>query len=228
MRPYKNRKQGRVLVYLVLMAGLVVALVFGGALYYGSKTIFDLLTENKQLKAALTNLTQEDQIGYAKVLSQTTRDGQVYTKLKFVETARDNKLEKVLETDYEVQGDVIYFDALIVKFDTRMVMDGKERALYLWRRVYGEKQPPESGYPIETAGQEPQRYAEIMKKLSLRDREMFWSAVWDLSNEPERLRDYGLQAIFGNVVYTKLRPGLIYIFKIDATGQVSPEVVPDM
>lgn len=228
MDPRKKRNQGRALAYVVAIAALVALSIFGAVLYYGSKTIFDLLTENKQLKLALTNLTQEDQIGYAKVLSQTTRDGQVYTRLKFVETARNNKLEKVLETDYEIQGNVVHFDALIIKFDNRMVMDGKERALYLWRRVYGEKQPPEAGFPIETPGQEPQRYKEIMQKLSMSDRQMFWSAIWDLSNNPDQLREFGIQAVFGNAIYTKLQEGLIYIFKIDATGQVSPEVVPDM
>jgi hypothetical protein len=30
------------------------------------------------------------------------------------------------------------------------------------------------------------------------------------------------------VVYSRLREGLIYVFKISSTGQVYPEVVPDM
>ena len=57
---------------------------------------------------------------------------------------------------------------------------------------------------------------------------MFWPEIWELSNDPDRLKDAGIQAIYGNAVYKKLRPGLIYVFKISPSGQLYPEVVPDM
>jgi len=211
---------------LVVLAGLVVAGFLARSFMLASRTIYDLLNENRQLKEAISNLTAERQIGYAKVLSQTERDGRLVTRLLFVETARDDPTRRILEKEYEVEGDVVYFDALIVKFSDRYVMDGKERALYLWRRVYGETMPPEKGYPIESEGAEPERYRDLFRKLSLRDRELFWSEIWKLSNDPERLRSAGIQAIYGNVVYKKLRPGLIYVFKIKSTGELYPEVVP--
>ena len=47
-----------------------------------------------------------------------------------------------------------------------------------------------------------------------------------LADDPERLRSHGIEAIYGNATYKKLRPGLIYVFKISNTGQVHPETVP--
>jgi hypothetical protein len=64
--------------------------------------------------------------------------------------------------------------------------------------------------------------------LPIKQRQLFWSNIWDLANNPDNLQEYDIQAIYGNVVYSKLLPGLIYIFKISSTGQVYPEVVPDM
>ena len=221
-------ESGRVMPYFVGLLALIVLGLIGGGFFYGTKTLYDLLKENERLKEAITNLTREDQIGYAKVLSQERRDGKVVTTLQFVETARDDKLDRILEKEYTIEGDVVYFDALIVKFGDQMVLDGRERALYLWRRIYGERTAPDRGFLIESPGVEPRRYEDILSKLSMRDREMFWSAVWDLANDPERLREYGIQAIFGNAVYSRLRPGLIYVFKIRATGEVYPEAVPDM
>jgi len=148
--------------------------------------------------------------------------------LRFVETARDDKLRKILEKDYTIEGDIVYFDVLIVKFGDKMVADGREKALYLWRRVYGETMAPQDGFVIEQAGIEPQRYADLLRVLPIGQREVFWSGIWDLANDPERLKQYGVKAIYGNVVYSKLRPGLIYVFKISAAGQVYPEIVPDM
>ena len=70
------------------------------------------------------------------------------------------------------------------------------------------------------------RYEDIFKALSVSDRDMFWQEIWALSDTPERLNASGIQAIFGLAVYKKLRPGLIYVFKITNTGALYPETVP--
>lgn len=207
----------------------LIALIFiSGTLFYGTKTVHDLLGENKQLKQAIATLTQEEQIGYAKVLKQETRDGKLYSTIRFVETARGNPLRTVLEKEYEIDGDMIHFDALIVTFSSQAVIDGKERSLYLWRRVYGDAQAPADGFAIEEEGAEPARYAGLLSRLRMKERTIFWNAIWDLANDPYALQQHGIKAIYGNAVYKKLRPGLIYVFKISPTGQLLPETVPDL
>jgi len=215
------------LVVVICGTALACAYLVRG-FYQSAITLHDLLNENEQLKQAITNLTEEEQIGYAKVVGQVWENGRLLTTVKFVETARGDKSHKILEKEYTIEGDIIHFDALVVKFGNKMVMDGKTRALYLWRRVYGEKTAPENGFAIEQAGAEPQRYNDLFKALPLRHRQMFWSEIWELANDTEKLRQYDITAIYGNVVYSRLRPGLIYVFKIGPTGQVYPEVVPDI
>ncbi len=224
----KMNNRGDILTVLILVPLFAALAMWGWTAYTGVKTIRDLLKENKKLREAITNLTHEDQIGYAKVVRQERRGGRLHTTLIFVETARDDKLKQILRKEYTVEGDVIHFDALIVKFKNQMVLDGKERAMYLWRRVYGEYMTPSEGFPIETEGDEPARYEGLLAKLSIQDRVMFWSHIWDLASNPQKLHEYDIEAIYGNVVYTKLREGLIYVFKISATGQVYPETVPVM
>jgi len=224
----EKRKKVKLLVYIVVGICLVPLAYLGRGLYYGAKTIHELLSENKHLKQAITNLTHEEQIGYAKVIAQETTNEQLLTTIKFVETARDDKLKTILEKEYTIAGDIIHFDALIVKFGNKIVMDGKTRALYLWRRVYGEKMTPEEGFAIEQPGTEPQRYSDLLKALPIKQRQMFWSNIWDLANDPDKLKKHDIEAIYGNVVYSRLREGLIYVFKVSPTGQVYPEVVPDM
>jgi hypothetical protein len=218
----------RITVLLLLVVGLVAAGYFGRGYLLSEITIHQLLNENKQLKEAITNLTTEEQIGYAKVIKQETKDGKVWTTLRFVETARDDKTKKILEKDYTIEGDIVHFDALIVKFDNKIVMDGRERAMYLWRRIYGESMPPQNGLAIESPGAEPARYADLLARLPIKQRQMFWSNIWDLANDVEKLKQDGITAIYGNAVYSKLKEGLIYVFKISPTGQLYPEVIPDM
>ena len=224
----ESHKKIKPLVYITGGVCLIIAAYLGRGFYYRAITIHELLTENKQLKQAITNLTDEDQIGYAKVIAQETRDGKLFTTIKFVETARDDKLVTTLEKEYTIEGDIVYFDALIVKFGDKMVMDGKTKALYLWRRVYGEKMAPGQGFVIEEPGAEPQRYSDMLKVLPIKQKRLFWSHIWDLANDPDKLKEHDIEAIYGNAVYSKLREGLIYIFKINPTGQVYPEVVPDI
>lgn len=215
------------LIFLIMGLG-----AGGGVFYYAfrttGKTIYDLLTENRKLRSAITNLTQERRIGYAKVISQETHEGEPLTELLFVVTDPEDQTKRVFQCQYEIEGDVVFFDAMIVKFSPELVMDGKEKALYLWRRVYGEKMTPENGYPIDSKGVEPTRYAKIFGGLSLTDRDLFWKEIWELADDPDRLASAGVQAIYGTAVYKKVRPGLIYIFNLDANGTFYPETVPDL
>jgi hypothetical protein len=192
-----------------------------------NRTLEQLLTENRQLKAAIANLNEETQVGYAKVLSQRQDPNGLVTRIRFVETnGRDTT--PLFQKEFEIEGDVVHFDALVVKFGSQWVMDGKERALFLWRRVYGEKLRPEQGYPVEEPGKEPARYSILTRKLGVRDRATFWKGIWDLSNDPQRLEHLGIRAVFGNVVYEQMRPDRIYVFKVSSTGSLYPEVVPDL
>jgi len=224
----EKSKTKRVVFYLVVFVCLIVLGYAWRGLFHGAMTVHELLAENRQLKQAITNLTLEDQIGYAKVLSQEYRDGKLFTTIRFIETARYDKLQKVVEKEYTIEGDIIHFDALIVKFGEKMVMDGKEKALYLWRRVYSENMAPENGLPIEESGGEPNRYSDLLKLLPANQRALFWTNIWDLANDPEKLKQYDIRAIYGNVLYSKLKKGLIYVFKISPSGQLYPEAVPDM
>lgn len=210
----------------MLLAAIGTAAILGLTFYFSSSTIHSLLTENHQLNKAIRNLTDEQQIGFATIKSQSTNSlGQVESLVRFVQTAPGNPQEIVSEELFVVQGDIIHFDALIVKFSDEYVQDGKARALYLWRRIYGESDAPKDGQLIETPGEAPERYRAITQSLRLKNQPVFWEALWDLANDPQQLIEYGVTAVFGNAIYTKMQPDKVYLFKISPTGQIYPEVL---
>lgn len=206
-----------------------VALLFVGvSVFMGAQSLKELFNNNKELRLAIERLSTEDQIGYAKVVSQEyDEEGQLWTELKFIETSRDNKEEIIHQKQYKIAGDIIHFDMLIVRFPKKMVADGLERSLYLWRRIYGEDQQPSQAFDISQEGEFPARYKDLFSKLKLAEQKTLWDGIWSLSNDPQALSEHGIQAIYGNVVYKQLKPGLIYIFKIDPSGNVFPETIPD-
>lgn len=221
-----NKRTGKVIGPLLALAALVTAGVLGMSFYHSTASIHELLTENHQLNQAVLNLTQETQIGYALLQSQESDElGEISSVVRFVQTAAGNPKEIVSEQLFTVRGDVVHFDALIVKFTDEYVKDGTERALYLWRRLYGAHTQPANGQAIEPSGTAPERYHAITRCLRLNNRDTFWQAIWDLANDPNRLSAYGVKAVFGNAIYTRMQPGKVYLFKISPTGQMYPEAV---
>jgi len=216
----------RIRTIIVILAIAVPATIATKYVLDVTTSITKLLQQNEELRTAIGNLTKEEQIGYAKVLEQEKENGKLYTTLLFVETDRVDKSKVVLKKKYKIEGDIIHFDALVVKFSSDLVMTGKEKALYLWRRVYGEYVPPNQGFPIEEQGVEPKRYEDLLKRLSIKDRKMFWDEIWELANDPERLSGIGVTAIDGKVVYKQLRPGFTYVMKVSSGGDLFAEVVP--
>ncbi|MHC4555001.1 MAG: hypothetical protein ACYSUS_06855, partial [Planctomycetota bacterium] len=87
---------------------------------------------------------------------------------------------------------------------------------------------PEQGFPIETEGKPSPRYTQLCEKLSIEDGQLFWDEIWKLSNNPKRLENIGIKAVYGNAIYRQLKPGLIYIFKVSSTGSLYPEIIPDL
>ena len=221
-----KRSKGRWIGTLMTLAALVTAGILGMSFYHSTASIHELLTENHQLNKAVRNLTQEEQIGYALLQSQSHNElGELESVVRFVQTAADNPKAVVSEQLFTVRGDIIHFDALIVKFTNEYVKDGSKRALYLWRRIYGETTTPANGSAIEIPGTAPERYYTITESLHLKNRDIFWEAIWDLANDTTRLNDYGVEAVFGNAIYARMQPGKVYLFKISSTGQIYPEIV---
>jgi len=222
----KKAQSGKIIATAVLLAAILTAAILGVSFYFSSSSIHSLLTQNHELSKAIRNLTQEEQIGFATLESQSRDDlGRVESLVRFVQTAPGKPNEVVSEELFVVKGEVVHFDALIVKFSDEYVKDGKGRALYLWRRIYGESEAPDEADLIQTPGEAPERYDAITQSLKLKNQPIFWEAIWDLANNPEKLSEYGIKAVFGNAVYTEMEPDKVYLFKISPTGQIYPEVL---
>lgn len=219
-------KEGKTLGIILFLITAIVAAIVGIAHYLGSSSIHSLLTNNQRLNEAIKNLTEERQIGYLSVLAQENDElGKITSLVKLTQTAPGNQDRIVSEELFQIAGEVIHLDVLIVKFSDAFVQDGRGRALYLWRRIYGEKTAPEKGETIQRPEEQPDRYRGISKTLRLKDRKVFWNAIWQLAEDPALLNEYGVSAIYGNAVYTKTKPGQIYLIKINASGQIYPDLL---
>jgi hypothetical protein len=212
------------LVSGLIAAVVCVALVFlGVGVFRAGTSIQQILTENKQLEKAIRNLTDTGKIGAARVISKQLKDGKLYTKLKFWAYDRNNEHRIINEKTYEIAGDVVHFDALVVKFSDPLVKEG-QKCMYIWRRVYGDGTAPEDGFHINDPNTEPVRYEDFLDNLPVNQQKLFWDSIWQLAHEPEKLEKYGIKAVYGNATYSQFQEGFLYIFRITPTGQIYPEI----
>src|SRR5438105_563092 len=83
------------------------------------KTVRELLQENRELRRAISLLSQESTIGYIRVEKE---DGPRRT-MRFVEFDRNDPLKAINDVTIDVGSAVVHCDLLVVKFSTEFVAD---------------------------------------------------------------------------------------------------------
>ncbi len=194
----------------------------------------DLAAKQRQiakLETALRLLKVDHRVAQIDVLDQqgTAKAGNLVTTFSFVELDGQGKpLEepKILR----VNGDVVYVDALVVKFSDEAVEAGdplRSTSLCLFRRVFGEKQQPSEGFPLDRVGSQPAVY-RTGERPSEFEQEI-WSRFWELANNRAEAEKKGIRHIHGEAPFQKLVPGRRYKVSLRSSGGLSfapEEILP--
>jgi hypothetical protein len=185
-----------------------------------------------RLDTALRLLKVDHRVARIDVLSQqgSAEAGDLVTHFTFVELDPEGKSPLEEPRLFSVKGDVVYVDALVVKFDDEYVEMGdplRSASLYLFRRVFGENQKPSDGFLLDPVGSEPAAY-RTGRKMSDLEREI-WAEFWDYANDPVKAKTAGVRAAHGEAPFQKLIPGKRYQVDLRASGGLSfglPEDLP--
>ena len=81
---------------------------------------------------------------------------------------------------------------------------------------------------IEEPGTEPQRYKDLLEALPVEHCKLFWTNIWDLANDTNKLKEYDIDAIYGDVLYFRMKKDRVYTFKITSTGNFYYFATPDL
>ncbi len=181
------------------------------------------LTErNQALEAAVRLLRHTERRARLVVLDQGPEaGGQVRTRVRFTEL--DSQGDSVGEPrELLLDGDEIYVDALVIKFEDDFVTAGdalKGKALLLFRRIFTDRRRPAEGDVLDREGQMPQSYAAERAPTAF-EREL-WARFWELANDPEEARRRGVRALHGEAVSTRLRKDRVYAITLRSTGELT-------
>lgn len=125
--------------------------------------------------------------------------------------------------EWTIVGDLLYIDSLVIKFEDEQVENAApshSQSLCVFRRLFGEHQNPAEGIPIDPENSIPVIYRSSTQEPSPDEQEI-WKKFWDISNDPERQKQFGIRAIHGEAPSQKLLPGRIYYVELRASGGLS-------
>ena len=176
--------------------------------------------EIRRLQEQIVRLETERRVAQVVVVEQ--RGGR--TRFRFAETAPDRA---PVSREFEIEGEVAYFDALVVRFDaafTKLGDSTRGKSLYLFRRVFGEHQAPVKGFPLDPFDKLGVPAAYRLHQIPSAFEREIWRDFWDLALNPKVSGEKGIRVLQGQAVYTKLVPGKIYHLTIQDAGGLSIQV----
>ncbi len=208
---------------------LLFILLIGSGGYLAWRTLHekDLLLEQKEIELrhrteVIERLSATSRVAQAMVVERWTENNPtptVKSKVKFVELGADGK---PLPPKYAVvDGEEVYFDALVLKFDRGLVGEGdplKGKSVLLFRRVFGEKQKPTEGTRLdegETDGV-PNPYRGGVE-VSSAEAEL-WGQFWKFANDPALARENGVRIAQGEAPHVRMEEKKIYELTLDHDG----------
>jgi hypothetical protein len=181
------------------------------------------LKQIQKLETSLALLKVDRRLARLNVVEQG-EDAQTmeqFSDVEFTELSTDgNPLGQPRK--FRIRGDVVYVDNWIVKFDDKYVEEAdleRSTSLVLFRRIFGEKQQPADGFPLDEVGVRPQAYArggqmsEFEKKI--------WGDFWNIANDEAKAKDLGIRAAHGEAVSIKVQKGKAYKMQLRASDGLS-------
>lgn len=183
--------------------------------------------ENNRLELANILLKKDHRLArISQIVSKTAPEsGQTQTSFAFCELDGLGQPQGVPQT-YTIQGDVVYIDTLLVKFEDSYVEQGDEfrgASLCLFRRLFGENQTPSDGFLIDSPIGTPRSY-QLDKPLTpemIAFQQNIWGSFWQLATNPELAKQKGVRAAQGSAPSQKLVPGLNYQLELRNTGELT-------
>lgn len=184
-----------------------------------------------RLEMAMKLLKTDQRLARLEVLDQqeNPETGKVKTKVAFTELTPGGDPIGQAKT-FEIDGDVVYLDNWVVKFEDKYVEDAdlvKGTSLALFRRIFGEFQSPSDGFLIDEVGAMPQAYSRGGEPTEFE--QQIWDDFWTFANDAKAAKEKGIRAAHGEALSMKVEEGRSYRVELRASDGLSivPEVTKD-
>jgi hypothetical protein len=179
--------------------------------------------EIERLDTAMRLLKVDHRVARISVVDQRRNEenDSVTTVIEFQEVNHNGDPVDDVRT-FEIEGDVVYVDSWVVKFEDKYVEEAdidRATSLVLFRRLFGERQEPREGFALDKEGARPTVYgsggelSDFEKKI--------WGDFWDVAHDNTKQDELGIRAIHGEAPSIKVKKGKAYRLDLRASGGLS-------
>ena|SRR4051812_15457944 len=223
---------------VVFLALAVFAGLFGYNFYEGNtreaKLQQELLAErqradalaqkNEALKVVVKRLQTQKRVAKIYVVDQKkTDDGRTETTLLFTEYARDGKTLLPNAREITIDGVGAHLDAYVIQFDGKYVEENdplRGHSVALFKRVFGDNQPPNQAFNLDTPGDIPEAYraSGVDPKLAPLEKEL-WKDFWRLADDKAYRDSMGVKLAYGSGAFREvMKKHQTYTLTLDPQG----------
>lgn len=179
----------------------------------------ELQRQRSELAEYAARLAASRRVAQVEILRQVPQpDGRTLTTLLWQEIGPDGILGRPVAV--EAYGSQVYFEAQVLKFQHDLVGAAdpeRGHSLALFRRIFGDQQPPETGQAIE---RDTRPAADDPRRRNARHDEL-WARFWELAEDPRQAEQLGLRVVQFEAPAVQARVGQVWEVTIDASGGVN-------
>jgi hypothetical protein len=149
--------------------------------------------------------------------------------VEFYEVTEDGKPASSKRQKFEIAGDRVYVECLVVKFDDQYVEQNaldRNTAICLFQRIFGEHQQPQDGFPIDQIGSSPASYARYGETSAFE--KQIWDDFWNIAANPSRASELGIRAAHADAPSIRVREGVTYELELRTTGEFTLRPLNDV
>ena len=171
----------------------------------------ELEKQKAQLTEFVKRVSASQRVAQVDVLEQREDvDKRPIMVLRWQEIARDGTLGP--PQTIEALGKQVYFEGMTIKFDMEHVGAAdpdRANSLVMFRRVFGELQPPDTGYDISRASAAREKSpAETT----------LWNQFWQIVEDPRLAAKYGIRTAQCEAPAVPMSKGQTWEVALDAAG----------
>ncbi len=186
----------------------------------------------EKLRTRMALLKVDHRLARLTVTNQEQRGekGDLWTMLDFVEL-NDEGVPYTTDParSFEIKGDLVYIDSWVVKFDDKYIEErdlDRGTSLCIFNRIYGERQQPIEGFPLDRRNTRPTGYARGGQETEFERK--IWDDFWAIANDPAKAKEMGIRAASGEAPNMRVQKGKSYRVTLRASGglSITPEETP--
>ena len=184
--------------------------------------------EKEKLQTSLKLMKVDRRMANVKVLETGKRDdGQPYMLVKFSEIDPAGNVVGV-ERDFELNGNKLFVDCWIVSFEDEYVESGdplRAASLCVFKNIFGNIDGPMGAKSLDQSN--TNRPPGIYNDEAANEFEQkIWSDFWGVSNDPEKQKELGIRASYGDAPNIVVEEGKTYQIMVRASGGASIKPLP--